>query len=74
MELKRAGLRVDGLGKTLRTQNPQQVPLEETPVTDVNLVLKRAAISRYLFNLAFENAIEPGYVTEKVFDALIAGR
>ncbi len=29
--------------------------------------------NRYLFYFAFENTIEPGYVTEKVFDALNAG-
>jgi len=38
-----------------------------------SLQLKQQALSRYLFHLAFENTIEPGYVTEKVFDALIAG-
>lgn len=35
--------------------------------------MKRQAISNYLFYLAFENTLEPGYVTEKVYDALIAG-
>jgi hypothetical protein len=35
--------------------------------------MKRQAISRYLFYLAFENSHERGYVTEKVFDALLAG-
>ena len=34
---------------------------------------KRKVISKYLFYLAFENTIEPGYVTEKVFDAVFAG-
>ena len=27
-----------------------------------------------MFNMAFENSIEDGYVTEKPFDALISGR
>ena len=27
-----------------------------------------------MFNMAFENSIEKGYVTEKPFDALIAGK
>jgi hypothetical protein len=27
-----------------------------------------------MFNFAFENSLEPGYVTEKPFDALIAGK
>ena len=35
--------------------------------------LKRQAISRFMFNMAFENSIEDGYVTEKPFDALISG-
>ena len=38
-----------------------------------NLALKRAAIARFMFNMAFENSIEDGYVTEKPFDALLAG-
>jgi hypothetical protein len=36
-------------------------------------VLKRDAIARFMFNMAFENSIEDGYVTEKPFDALLAG-
>jgi hypothetical protein len=41
--------------------------------TGLNLQLKRQTIGRFMFNMAFENSIEPGYVTEKPFDALIAG-
>jgi hypothetical protein len=42
-------------------------------MTGSNLVLKRDAIGRFMFNMAFENSIEDGYVTEKPFDALLAG-
>jgi hypothetical protein len=35
--------------------------------------IKRQAIARFMFNMAFENSIEEGYVTEKPFDALISG-
>ena len=41
--------------------------------SEMNLILKREAISNYMFYLAFENSIETGYVTEKLFDGLIAG-
>jgi hypothetical protein len=34
---------------------------------------KLRTIARYRFTLAFENSIAPDYVTEKFFDALIAG-
>jgi hypothetical protein len=34
---------------------------------------KLAVLNKYRFALCFENAIFPGYVTEKIFDALIAG-
>ena len=34
---------------------------------------KLALIGQYWFTLAFENAIEPDYVTEKLYDALTAG-
>ena len=37
------------------------------------MVVKRQAIGRFMFNMAFENSIEDGYVTEKPFDALISG-
>lgn len=34
---------------------------------------KTDTLSRYKFTLCFENAIFPGYLTEKIFDALMAG-
>ena len=34
---------------------------------------KRPVLSKYVFALAFENTRVPGYVTEKVVDAMIAG-
>lgn len=34
---------------------------------------KLDTLSRYKFTLCFENAIFPGYLTEKIFDALLAG-
>lgn len=34
---------------------------------------KLALIGQYRFTLAFENAVEPDYVTEKLYDALTAG-
>ena len=43
-------------------------------ITAANLILKKDAIARFMFNMAFENSIEDGYVTEKPFDALMAGK
>ena len=40
---------------------------------DADYDVKKLAISKYLFHLAFENTIEAGYVTEKPSHALIAG-
>lgn len=40
---------------------------------DLGVQTKRATISRYRFCLAFENSIAPDYVTEKLFDAFLAG-
>jgi hypothetical protein len=72
-QLREFGVRIDGLGKCLHTKNiPEGVSLPKTK--DRNLQIKRQAINRYAFTLAFENSIEDGYVTEKVFDALMAGR
>jgi hypothetical protein len=70
-------LRVDSLGKCHQTEattkNPGASRLGSGKTAQENLELKRKAISRYLFHFAFENSVEPGYVTEKVFDALKAG-
>lgn len=35
--------------------------------------LKRKTMERYRFAIVYENAREPGYITEKLFDAMIAG-
>lgn len=57
-------MQVDSYGKCLANR-----PL---PV-DRGFATKLEIISRYRFNLAFENCIEPDYVTEKFFHPLIAG-
>lgn len=70
----RSHFRVDGLGKCSKTANiPEGIKLTSGATAQETLRLKQAAISRYMFYLAFENTKEPGYVTEKVFDALTAG-
>ncbi len=72
-------VRVDGLGRCMHTPNiPEGIVLPpKTPGQGVSeqehLMVKRKTIARYMFYLAFENTNEPGYVTEKVFDALLAG-
>jgi len=66
--------RIDNLGKCMHTEHiPEGIVLRTGKTAADSLQLKQQALSRYLFHLAFENTIEPGYVTEKVFDALIAG-
>ena len=52
---------------------PEGVQLSLSPDTRYNLYVKRETIGRFMFNMAFENSLEPGYVTEKPFDAMIAG-
>jgi len=73
LSIRQAGFRIDGLSKCMRSQTPEGVYLPKTHDTVQNLLLKREAIARFMFNMAFENSIEEGYVTEKPFDALIAG-
>ena len=73
-DIRRAGFRVDGLGRCMRSATgPEGISLPKSGDTRYNLLLKRKAIAKYMFNLAFENSIEPGYVTEKPFDALLSG-
>lgn len=67
-------MRVDSLGKCIQSPHiPEGIVLGAGRTDLESLLLKQAAISRYMFYLAFENTFERGYVTEKVFDALIAG-
>jgi hypothetical protein len=74
-EVRRAGVRVDGLGSCLKTDDiPEKVEIGWSNNAAEKLRLKQKAIGRYMFNMAFENVVEPGYVTEKPFDALIAGK
>jgi hypothetical protein len=74
LSLRGEDFRVDGLGRCLRSPvGPEGYELPRTRDTRYNLEIKREVISNYMFNMAFENSLEPGYVTEKPFDALISG-
>ena len=57
-------LKVDSYGKSLQNRYP---------VKDKGRMTKLDTISRYLFYFAFENSNSTDYVSEKVFDGLIAG-
>jgi len=57
-------LKVDSYGASLRNRHLRK---------DQGRRTKLKTISRYAFNLAFENSNEPDYVSEKVYDSLIAG-
>ncbi|MBI4979778.1 MAG: hypothetical protein HZC28_20030 [Spirochaetes bacterium] len=37
------------------------------------LRVKRDTLARYKFSICYENAIEPGYITEKIVDCMMAG-
>lgn len=72
--IRQGGFRVDGLGRCMKSPpNAEGVSLPNTYDSRYNLMLKRKVISNYLFYMAFENSLEPGYVTEKPFDGLIGG-
>lgn len=74
LSIRDQDFRVDGLGRCLRSPiGPEGYELPKTRDTRYNLQIKRDVISNYMFNMAFENSLEPGYVTEKPFDALISG-
>jgi alpha-1,3-fucosyltransferase 10 len=45
----------------------------DVPPPDTGRASKLATLAQYPFALAFENACEPDYVTEKIFDAYWAG-
>jgi alpha-1,3-fucosyltransferase 10 len=64
LELMKA-IRVDSYGRLLRNR--------DLAGPDHGRQTKLDTIARYHFCCAFENAISPGYVTEKIFDPLLAG-
>jgi hypothetical protein len=57
------GVKVHAHGRVFRNQPP----LPPGPAAKI------ALISRYKFTLAFENTVTPDYVTEKLYEPLIAG-
>lgn len=74
-QIRLNGFRVDGLGRCMHTATgPEGIHLSRSRDSRYNLYLKRNTIGHFMFNFAFENSIEPGYVTEKPFDALLAGK
>jgi hypothetical protein len=79
-DLRTDGFRIDGLGKCLHTDN---IPESGKTLDLTNFYgthprgshfAKIEALNNYAFTMAFENSIESGYVTEKPFDALVAGK
>jgi hypothetical protein len=64
-KIRNYGFRVDGLARCMRSIGPEGVYLRNYHNTDYNLLMKRETIGKFMFNLAFENSIEEGYVTEK---------
>jgi hypothetical protein len=58
-------IRVDSFGRFFKNRSLTEA--DQGPAT------KLATIARYKFCLAFENALEIDYVTEKFFDPLLAG-
>ena len=66
-------IRIDGLGKCAHQVSADSAILKLGNTALETLQLKQQALNKYLFYFAFENTIEPGYITEKVFDGLIAG-
>lgn len=54
-------------------RNKPPIRLTRGAIEKETLKLKQDVLSQYMFYLAFENTIEEGYVTEKVYDGLIAG-
>jgi hypothetical protein len=58
-------IRIDSFGAILNNRT--------LPEADRGILTKRAVAGRYRFCIAFENSIAPDYVTEKLFDAYLAG-
>jgi hypothetical protein len=73
-QLRQAGLRVYGLGRCMKSPPSNGTILSNIPNNStLNAINKQIVIGKFLFNLALENSLESGYVTEKPFDALMSG-
>ena len=74
-QLRHAGIRVDSMGKCAKSASSSGVFLKKLDPQNstFNILHKRHIEGQYMFNLAFENSLEEGYVTEKAFDSLLAG-
>ena len=68
------GFRVDGIGKCMHSDTlPAIVTTLEKNTRRNPSERKRDILNNYAFYFAFENFIDDGYVTEKVFEGLLAG-
>lgn len=73
--LRELGFRIDGLGKCMGTPpGPEGISLPPKKANQNKVLVKRQIIRKYLFSFALENTVELGYVSEKPFDALVAGK
>ena len=72
-QIRAEGFRVDGLGRCMHSIGPEGIELSKSRDTRYNLQMKRDVIGHFMFNMAFENSLEPGYTTEKPFDAMMGG-
>lgn len=64
---------LDGLMRHMPVDSYGKVRNTRTLADDTGPASKRAALARYRFTLAFENAIDEDYVTEKFFEPLLMG-
>lgn len=71
-ELRQLGITVDGLAKCMHT--PELAKLIVASKKKDWTTKKVNVTHEYAFTMAFENAAEPGYVSEKVIHPLLAGK
>jgi hypothetical protein len=74
--LRREKLDLYGEGWDKLYRVPPEIRKRITPLikkTISTVSNKRACLSKYKFNICFENFAAPSYITEKIFDAMLAG-
>ncbi len=55
------------------TNFPQRFRTRKFPSWKGTVASKNAVLRKYKFSICYENAVFPGYITEKLFDCLFAG-